>query len=229
MGVTSDKIVCVMDTDSLLFSFKLDCFPKRVIKRFDEHFNLFFPRKVFEEYKVSSRDKTYDDVRLDMDLFLKQKEEKNRIIEKEVYSHCVGYVERFFNLLEKQKEYHSLGEGEKHAAALGIYMSHRMRRCLVVMTDDFRAREAGIDFLVSSNHVGLLDSLLGAMTFIYCVSTDISQEKMQILVNDYFELNPPKHESMVRFKERILKDVNCCCRTQSRKSCSLGCLNQGSF
>jgi hypothetical protein len=216
-----------MDTDSLLFSFRLDCPPRRVIDRFDKQFELLFPRKVVEEYENnlrSGRLKSYDSVKSDIDLFLDQKIKAGKVVDERVYSNCLKYVKRWFSLIGKQKEYNSLGEGERHCIALGLYMSHRNKKCLVVMTDDLPARDAGIDLFVCRQHIGLISSLLTTMLFIYFVNTDLSDLYIRGLVNDYFNLNPPKSPNVLSFRDNILEDIKFSCREQHFRKCGLSCL-----
>ena len=223
----ANKSICIMDTDSLLFSFRLDCPPRWVIDRFDKQFDLYFPRKVVEEYKDNFRKgrlKGYDSVKADIDLFLDRKMKIGRVVDEKVYSVCLKYLKRWFSLIGKQKEYYSLGEGEKHCVALGLYMSRRHKECLIVMTDDFRARNAGIDLFICRQRTGMISSLLTGMLFIYFINTDISGIHMRGLVNDYFNLNPPSSPNVLTFKHKILEDIKFSCREQYFHECGLSCL-----
>jgi hypothetical protein len=216
-----------MDTDSLLFSFKLDCPPARVIDRLDRQFDLFFPYKVKEEYDKKLRKgqlQEYDDLIPDINLFFERKSRENRIKEEKVYLHCLKYLGKYFGAVGKQKEYYSLGDGEKHCTALGLYISRVTRDCVVIATDDFGAREAGIDLFVCGQFVGLVHSLLGTMMFVYCVNTDIAEARMLGLATDYFHLNPPRHANMREFKERISKAIKLCCRGFNYDHCRVSCL-----
>jgi len=219
--------VCILDTDTLLFSFKLDCPPNKVIHRLDQQFELLFPHKVQEEYENKRRQGTlreYDDVISDINLFLKKKNDQKKVIEEHVYWHCLKHLKRFFNKMKMQKQYHTLGEGEKHCAALGLYMSRLTRDCVIVVTDDFGARKAGIDLFVYRQFVGLVRSLLSTMVFVYCVNTNIPDSRMLGLVNDYFNLNPPHQIGMQNFKDIILENIGLCCRRQSYIDCKFSCL-----
>ena len=221
------KPVCIMDTDSLLFSFKLNCPPKWAIDRINQQFDLFFPYKVFEEYKndfAEGRLSAYDDVRLDIDLFFKRKMNNDRVITQEVYSNCLKFVKRWFNLKGKQLEYSNLGEGEKHCVALGLHLSRIKKEGLIVMTDDFRAINAGFDRFVIKQRVGLIHSLLGIMLFIYFVNRDISSSGILGIVNDYFHINQAKHYDFEQFKQEILEDLKHSCREQNFYNCGLSCL-----
>jgi len=222
-----NKPICVMDTDTLLFSFKLDCPPNRVIDRLDRQFDLFFPHKVKEEYENKVRQGVlgdYDDFIPDINLFLKRKSSQKRLVEERKYSHCLKYLQRFFNLMGMQERYNKLGDGEKHCVALGLFMSRIRKDCVIVATDDFGAREAGIDLFVCKQFIGMVRPLLGAMVFVYCVSTDIPEWRMRTLVKEYFDLNPPTHVGMRNFKEKILKEIELCCRRQNYDECKLSCL-----
>jgi hypothetical protein len=211
----------------LLFSFNVECPPKHAIDRIDKQFDVFFPSKVLEEYRTrlaKGQLKRYEDVRPDIDLFFLQKKKTGKLIDERIYVHCLEYVKRFFSLTGKQKEYYALDEGEKHCVALGLYLSRRTKGCVLVLTDDFRAREAGIDLFVCRQCLGLVRSFLGAMVFIYCVNKDIPEWRILTIVNEYFALNPPKRASMVDFKEKILGDIKLCCKRQNFDRCSLSCL-----
>lgn len=217
----------IMDTDTLLFSFSLECPPKRVIDRIAQQFDLFFPDKVFQEYRSQlskGQLERYDSVRSDIDLYFTRKRKEGKLVEETKYAYCLEYVQRFFCMIGKQKEYESLGEGEKHCIALGLYLSHKMKTCIVVLTDDFGAREAGIDFFACKTCLGSVHSLLGAMVFIYCISKDIPELHMRTLVNDYFSLNPAKRANTQRFREKIIHDIKLCCRRQNLDKCGLSCL-----
>ena len=224
-----DKSICIMDTDSLLFSFGLRCPPRRVINRFDQRFDLFFPRKVVEEYReifMKGQLEKYDcaPVKSDIDLFIERKENEDRVIEEDDYRNCLKYVKRWFNLAGRQSEYHNLGDGEKHCIALGLYMNRGNKKYLMVMTDDFRAIDAGVGLFVYKQRIGLMCSLLSAMLFIYSVSSDLSSLYMYGLVNDYFDLNRPKKQNIIDFRESILKDIKWSCRGQFYEICGLSCL-----
>jgi len=225
--IEMSKSVCIMDTDSLLFSFRLDCPPKRVIDRVDHQFDLFFPYEVLEEYKNRVRKgqlKSYDYVKSDIDLFFARKIKEDKVVKEEIYSHCLKYLHRWFNLIGMQNEYYTLGEGEKHCIALGLHMSRKDKKCLIIMTDDFEARNAGIDLFAYRQRMGLVSSLLGTMVFIYFVNRDISGLYMLGLVNDYFTLNTPKSAFMRDFKKKILEDIKWSCKMQSSLRCKLSCL-----
>lgn len=216
-----------MDTDSLLFSFRLDCTPKLVIDRVNQSFDLFFPYKVYEEYKskfIKGQLKGYDYVKSDIDLFFQRKTKEDRVIPEEVYSHCLEYVHRWFNLIKKQEQYYTLDEGEKHCIALGLYLSRRNRNCLIVMTDDFRARDAGIDLFARRQQLGLVRSLLGTMVFVYFTNRDVTEQHMRHLISDYFNLTKPKSAGMRNFRKKILDDINWSCRMQSSHKCRLSCM-----
>jgi hypothetical protein len=221
------RALCIMDTDSLLFSFKLECPPKGVIDRFDKQFDLFFPRKVVQEYRGGIRSgklKNYDDVKSDIDLFIDQKDRAGRIVDDAIYSDCLKYVKRWFDLTGKQEIFYTLGDGEKHCVALGLHMSRKNKKCLVVMTDDFRARNAGVDVFVDKQQIGLISSLLTGMLFVFFVSTDLSGSYMRGLVNDYFDLNKPKTQNMRNLKDEILDDIKFSCKEQHFRDCGLSCL-----
>lgn len=223
------RSICIMDTGSLLFSFRLDCPPRLVIDRVDQAFDLFFPYKVYKEYKgklIKGQLKSYDSVRPDIDLFFRRKIKEDRIIQEKVYFYCLKYVHRWFNLIGKQEEYYTLGEGEKHCIALGLHLSRRNRKCLIVMTDDFNARDAGIDVFACRQQLGLVRSLLGTMVFIYFTNRDITELYIRGLVNDYFNLNRPKSTSMLSFRKKIIEDIKWSCRRQSYQKCRLSCLTQ---
>lgn len=221
------RSICIMDTDSLLFSFRLDCPPTRVIDRVNQAFDLFFPQKVCEEYKrrlLEGKLKSYDAVTPDIDLFFQQKRRENRIIKEDVYSHCLESVKRWFNLIKWQKEYYALGEGEKHCIALGLYLSRRNKNNLIVMTDDLDARDAGIDVFASRQQLGLVRSLLGTMVFIYFTNRDITEPRIRGLINEYFNLNKPRTPRMLSFRKKIKEDLKWSCRAQSYQKCRLSCL-----
>lgn len=221
------RSVCIMDTDSLLFSFRLDCPPTRVIDRVDQAFDLFFPKKVYEEYtgkRLKGKLRSYEPVRSDIDLFFEQKKRKDRIIEEKIYSHCLKSLQRWFDSIGRHREYCTLGDGEKHCIALGLYLSRRNKNCLFVMTDDFDAIDAGIDVFACRQQLGLVRSLLGTMVFIYLTSRDITETRMRGLVNDYFDLNKPKSANICAFREKILEDIKRSCRVQSYQKCKLSCL-----
>lgn len=217
-----------MDTDSLLISFRLNCPPpRRVIDSLDRRFDLFFPRKVLDEYHkdfIEGQLKEYYSVKSDIDLFIGRKEREDKVIAEDDYQNCLEYVKRWFNLVERQGEYYTLGEGEKHCIALGLYMNRGNKKHLIVMTDDFRARDAGVDLFVHRQRMGLTCSLLSAMLFIYSVSTDLSSLHMRSLVSDYFNLNPPKKQNIINFRENILRDIKWSCKKQFFEKCKLSCL-----
>lgn len=225
--ISASKPICIMDTDTLLFSFRLDFPPDRVINRIDRQFDLFFPCKVKEEYQNKLRKgllRDYEDIVPDINLFFSRKNDENKLQDEKVYSHCLKYLQRFFNLMKMQEEFRKLEDGEKHCVALGLHMSRLMKDYVIIATDDFPARKSGVDLFVCRQFVGLVRSLLGTMVFVYCVNTDISELRMRTLVDAYFTLNPPKHDETRIFKETILKDIELCCRRQSFDDCKLSCL-----
>lgn len=221
------KPICIMDTDSLLFSFKLECPPVRAINRISRHFDLFFPYKVLEESKNNIKGKNgriYDDVKFNIDLFFKRKIKENRVFTEDVYSNCLKHIHRWFNLIEEEEKYYTLGDGEKHCVALGLYLSRIKKESLIVITDDFRAINAGFANFVAGQRVGLISSLIGTMLFIYFINKDISELRIRGIVNDYFMMNRPEHFDFEQYKMGILKDIKLSCRVQSFDDCKIHCL-----
>jgi len=216
--------ICIMDTNSLLFSFKLDLLPMRAIERVNQRFDLVVPHKVFEEYKnLSRRRKDYELVRSDIDRFFGELKRKGKIIEEKVYSHCLNYVHEWFNLTGMQRLFDTLGEGEKHCIALGLYMSRQRKECLFMITDDFDARE-GIDFFFCRQRIGLVYSLPGVMILTYLSNRDVSTQRILGFINDYFNLNPPKKVDMRELKSRFLEEIDMSCRKKSFDECGLICI-----
>lgn len=221
------KPICIMDTDSLLFSFKLECPPVRAIDRISRHFDLYFPYKVLEESKNNIKGQNgriYDDIKFDIDLFFKQKMKEGRVYTEDAYSSCLKHVHRWFNLIGEQEKYHILGDGEKHCVALGLYLSRVKKENLIVMTDDFRAINAGFDIFVAGQRIGLISPLIGTMLFIYFINKDISEVRIRGIVNDYFKMNHPKHFDFKQYRMEILKDIKLSCRVQSFDDCKIHCL-----
>ena len=222
-----DKPICIMDTDTLLFSFKLDLLPMRAIDRVNQRFDLVFPYKVFEEYKNQCKRglaRDYESVRSDIDLFFEERKRKDKIIEERLYSHCLKYLHRWFNLVGMQRTYYELNEGERHCIALSLYMSRQKKKRLFVITDDFDARDAGIDLFICRQRIGLVYSLPGVMILTYLSTKDVTKQHLLGFMTDYFNLTPPRSVGLRELRRRFLEEIELSCREQSFDKCGLVCM-----
>jgi len=216
-----------MDTDSLLFSFKLNLYPERVIDRLKDRFDLVLPYKVFEEYNNKVKKgmlKEYDIIKSDIDIFFKQMMKDGKIYDYKKYSYCLKYIKRWFNLMGLQKQFHKIDDGEKHCIALGLFLSRYNKKCLFVITDDFEAIKAGIETFVKKQKIGLVYSIPDIMIWTYLVDKRVSRSHIRGFINDYFNLNVLKSKYFYQLKDELVKEIEWSCRVQLFDECKLCCI-----
>jgi hypothetical protein len=220
--MTLNRPFAVIDTDTLLYSFKLQCPPtKRVIEKIDSQFEIYLPEKVFEEYKnklSKGQLADYDDIRAFIDVFFKKKRQESKLIGESEYFDCLTYVRRYYCLKGKQREFEKLGQGEIHCIALGLSLSRKIKNAVFVFSDDFKAIDAGMGLFVYTTCFSSIRPLLEAMVFTFSVSNDIPELMLRNLVKEYFTINNPKKAKMIEYQNSILEIIGLSCRAQ--KNCS---------
>lgn len=218
---------CVMDTDSLIFSFKLNLVPFRAIDRIESQYQLILPSKVIDEYKSRSRKwstyKESESVRSDIDSFLRKKNDTGEVISEDKYCECIKHVKKWYDTAKKQGEFHNLGDGEKHCLALGLYWNRKYKTPVFILTDDFRAIRAGLSCFVFSQRIGLTYSVPEAMISLYLVTRTIRKVNVLGFINDYFDLNKGKKIELKALKVRFKKEILSSCRERNLANCAQSC------
>ena len=226
--MTADnRISCILDTSSLIFSFKTELSSKLVIKRLDDRFNLIFPSKVVDEYSNQFKKRKfseYKDIEPDLRLFIEKKRNEGKIIGENEYSDCLDYVKRWFNLLKMEENFWSLGDGEKHCIALALYWSRRTRQPLLLISDDYKARADCVDYFICKQRIGSVDSIPGLIILIYSIQKEIPELNVRASINTYFNLFKDKTIYFDNLRKEFIKELNLSCRAQNFESCKLKCL-----
>jgi len=221
------KKICILDTNSLLFSFKLDVRPERAIDKIIRRFNLAIPEKILEEYTSKAKKgllKEYDNIKQDIDLFFRRMKSEGRIFETRNYFHCLKYTERWFNLMGKQEEYkNKIDEGEKHCIALGLFLSRKNEKCLYIVTDDFDAVDAGIRLFVERQKIGLVFSLPELMTMNYLIDRGVLELNIKSFISDYFNLNKMRSDKFSNLKTELFEEIDYSCKKQFYHNCNICC------
>lgn len=216
-----------MDTDSLIFSFKLDLLPFKVIERLESQYHVILPSKVTEEYRAKSRTQPtyeqFEDIRPDVELFLRRKIDAREVISEETYGKCIEHIKKWYILSGRQKEFHRLGEGEKHCLALGLYWNRKYKTPLFIITDDFRAVRSGLCRFVLRQRIGLLCSLPEAMISMYLSTRVIKKVHILGFITDYFHLSAPKKIESKNLKTGFEKEVMSSCREKNIRNCGQSC------
>jgi hypothetical protein len=225
--MSGNKQICIVDTDSLLFAFRLELRPEKAIQKISRRFDLIIPEKVVEEYADKTKRRLlreYDDVKQDIDLFLERRKDDGKIVKNDVYSHCLQYAERWFNLVGKQEEYkNKIDEGERHCMALGLFLSRKNEQCLYLVTDDFTAIDAGIRLFVKKQRIGLVYSLPELIILNYLLDRGIPELNVRAFINDYFIFNKPQSAEFLDLKTKFLEEIEMSCRKQFSSSCNICC------
>lgn len=209
--------LCVPDTCSIIFSFKVELAGSKLIDLLNKEYTIIIPEKVKEECENKTRAEE-SEIKEDVDRFLVDKNED--IVSSSKYEKCLEVIQKWFNKKNMQR-FNSLGEGEKHCVALVTYLNHIKRSRVLMLTDDFKASNL-FQNLIDQQKIGILESVPGFLIQYYNINRTISRNHVLMALRTYFSISPNAvYEPYIN--ERLLMS----CRELGFDICNIRCMSNG--
>ena len=145
---------------------------------------------------------------------------KRELSKKEVrnidYTQCLEYLQDYC-VENKLSDFSKLGDGEKNAMALGLHLSVKIDKPIIILTDDFEAEKTIVGIL-NEQKFAIPKSIPDIIIDLFKTDISIKENVARGALNDYFNLMKKAIE-YERFKKRMKYN----CRSFWEEKCGSKC------